>query len=335
MIRAIKQILEAFFWLTLSKILPAENLPLLWKLGRMVGGLSYRMSPARRKLIEMEMQLVFPKKSKAEIDQMVKNSFIDFCIAQIEELHFPVMNKENIDKMITLDGKKILDQALAKKKGVIAIHPHFGSYLLIIPALGYNDYKVNQVAARGNPPKKMLEKNPGFETKDGIRWVVYNHRLKNENNLPGDFIDMKSLRKIYEKAANNEIIAISGTGRGGQGFVPVQLCGRQALLANGPYRMSAKTGSVLLPMFTVRDKDSKHRLAIEQPIEIKDSSPEEVSRAAQQFADHLTNYINKYPEQFGMRLWRMRRNAHWDDHPFFIDYAHDDAWKKYCSEPDK
>ena len=335
MLRTVKELIVTIFWVFLTKLIPARNLNILWKLGKFVGKIFYYFSRERKQFIQSELRLIFPQMQEDEITELVKKSFIDYFKVQLEDLHFPVLNKENIGHLITLEHRDILDKALQKGKGVIALHPHFGSYLLIMPGLGYNGYKVNQIAARGNPSAKVLDENPTIEAKTGLRWITYKHRLKNENHLPVDFITVNSLKKLFVKTKKNEIIAVSGTGRIGQAFAPVTLCGRQALLTTGPFRIALKTGAVLLPMFVVRKKNNSHRLAIEPAIDIEKDNQQDLAMAAQKFADYLTRYITEFPEQFGMRLWRMKKNAPWDDHPFFIDNAVDDSWKKYVVDKDE
>lgn len=322
----IKHFLSATFWIVLSKILPKRGRGLYF-IGEVVGRCFYLFCTTRVKIMEEELGKIFPEKGPGEIRQIARKSTIDYCTSEVEQICFPSLSADNIDSLITIDGKQRLDDALALGKGVIAIQPHFGAYMLNLPVLGFNGYKVNQIALRGNPPPEIIEKVPEMERK-GFNRAAYEHRLtKFESSLPAEFINAKltlSMRKVHEKLKKNEIVAVSGTGRGGKKFVPVKLCGREALLSFGPFSLAMRSGAVLLPMFIVRDADMKNRMVIEEPIKIAaDGDRESIRLAVQEFADLMTDYLRRYPEHFGMRLWRMRAQAHYDDHPFFTDYPQD------------
>jgi len=325
MISRTKHLIEAFFWIFFSKMIPSRNLTALSSLGKFVGILFYLISYKRRRLLRHELKKTLPYLK--EFRKTVINSFINFASAEIEQLHYIHLNRSNISSLIEIKGKAYLDSALKKGKGVIAVHPHFGSCLLVLPALGYNGYKVNQIAARGNPPTKLLKKIPGMTRliRSGIQEKIYRYRLERfEDCLPAEFIppdSVAALRKVFKKLKKNEIIAIAGTGRVGDNFVPVNLCAREALFTSGPMKMAAQTGAVLLPMFVVKKDKVKHQLCIEKPIEITvNPSKEDLDRAVQEFADLSSRYIESHPDHFAMRLWRMRVEAFIDDHPFFTDY---------------
>ncbi len=324
MIANVKHFLNAIFWIVLSGILPKKRSVLLFT-GRTVGLFFYMFCRRRVAIIKSEFKKIFPDKGDCEIRKIARDSTIDYCINEIEQVCFQYLSTDNIDDFIEIQGKEVLDQALEARCGVVAVEPHFGAYMMNMPALGYNNYKVSQVAARGNPPPEMIKKIPGLERK-GLKKAVHHHRLnKFENLLPVEFIDIvynSSLRKVFDKLKANEIIAITGTGRGGTKFNRVKLCGREALLSTGPFNIAKRTGAALVPMFVVRGSDSKNRLVVENQIQIDlDGDEESLGLAVQEFADSLTKYIGEYPHHFGMRLWRMKVQAHYDDHPFFTDYT--------------
>lgn len=336
--RAVKHFLDFVFWGFVARMLPGGNLKFVFSLGRIIGRVFYVLAGKRKETITQELKLVLPEKSHDEIEDITKRTFLDFFMSQTEELHFPHLTPDNVDNLIKIEGREHLDAALEKGTGVIALHAHYGSYMLIMPALGYNGYKINQIAFRENPPPEIIAKMPECERK-GLDFLAHKLRCEHfQDCLPVNFINAvhaASLRAIFDRTKQNEIVAVAGDGRGAAGndpsnFVPVDLCGRQALLSTGGYRMAARTGAVLLPMFIVRQDDLSHRLVVHEPIDVKkDASVRELQGYAQSFADIFTDYIRRYPHHYALFFWRMRMNAHWDDHPFFPDYAVNDDWRKY------
>lgn len=324
-----------FFWLALGKCLPAKYLSFPYFLGKLSGFLAYQFGGNSKKMIADELKLIFPEKNEKNIQKIICSGYVDFYTSRLEQYHYPHLSKENVDNLITIEGQDLLEKALAKGKGVIALHPHFGSYLLIIPALGYNGYTVSQIALRGDAVSDGIVAEDAKLNRFG--WMAYQYRVTHfEDSLPGDFINVKNpiaMRKVFRKLKSNEVIAVSGTGRSGQRFLPVNLCNRQALLSTGPFEIGIHTGAVLLPMFVVRSTGRKHTLMIEPPIELDpDGGQPALLQAVQKFADHISAYIGRYPHQFALRLARMKRRAGWDDHPFFTDYAPGNKWKRHIEE---
>ena len=91
----------------------------------------------------------------------------------------------------------------------------------------------------------------------------------------------------------------------------VDFFGRPALTALGPHQLAARTGSVTVAGFIVREPDGKrHRILISPPIEPArlPKSPEEREAAAREFTQRFTNEIEhivrKYPDQW---MWMNRR----------------------------
>ena len=179
----------------------------------------------------------------------------------MEVLLFKSLNKRKIDQIINVTGLKKIDSVQSKNRGVILLISHFGSNKLVMPALGYRGYKINQIA--GNPKEwiRILGDELTPFSKN-----IFELELKNEQNLPAKFIYVfKSMRPIFNHLKNNEIVCMAIDGGGGTKKEKISFLGREAMISAGPFRISQKTGAAVLPAFVVRQEDDTHKLIIEDP----------------------------------------------------------------------
>ena len=92
------------------------------------------------------------KKSRQKISVIARKSIQLDIQRRVEELILPCLNKESIARLVTIEGEEYLKQAAAQQQGTIILLSHFGSFLTILPALGFKGYLVNQLG--GTPTLK-------------------------------------------------------------------------------------------------------------------------------------------------------------------------------------
>ena len=77
----------------------------------------------RQKEARKNIAIAFPRYSEARRELILKNSYIFFIRNTMQFLSFP---RSFQDADITVNGKKYLDEALSKKRGVILVTGYFG-----------------------------------------------------------------------------------------------------------------------------------------------------------------------------------------------------------------
>ncbi len=204
--------------------------------------------------------------------------------------------------MITIEGREHIESALAKGKGAIILLSHFGSYLMVLPALGFSGYRINQIGG-----------SPDLRHHRQIHKRIFESREKECSSLPVNFMrsdtDVKAVIRALQR---NELVAIAFDGREGKDWVEVPFLGRTAYVGQGPVRFAAMTGAAILPTFIVRNKDNSQRLIIEKPFDLErfDDKSRTVAVNLQKISAIFANYIQKYPSHFGMILSIHRHRAH-------------------------
>ncbi|MBN2570377.1 MAG: FAD-dependent oxidoreductase [Deltaproteobacteria bacterium] len=269
---------------------------------------AYKVQRGKRHVVREELIKSYGSAlDKEQIEQIVKNSFRLYVGFHVRDMYLSKITPKTVESYLPVEGIQYLDESLKKGKGAVIVNPHFGPYLLIMPALGHRGYKVNQIALHADTP-------------EGRTWLdqkVYDIKFANiQGRMPAKFINLAkraNVREAMRVLQKNEIVLLPSTGREGLGWVDVKFMNRTATLNTGAIKMAQSTGASLLPVFLVEEKPFA-RVIIEKPIVTEDRPIEEI---LQEYADLMSSYIERRPEHFCMYLHEMFIHRHWDDHPFF------------------
>lgn len=241
----------------------------------------------------------YPEKS---FWRMTLQSFEIYMKRNFENLFMGKLTADVTGEIIHIEGIEHLDSALKRGKGVILLLSHFGSFLLILPALGFRGYRINQI---GGPPQ-LKHHRP-------IHQRIFEMMEQEYNSLPVTFFRSdKSMYSVIRALKNNELVAVAFDGREGNKWVPVKFFGQTAFFAPGPVRLSRTTGATILPTFIIRQRDNTHKLVIERPFELKDDGATNegfLSANIQRLAEVFEGYITRYPCHFGVIFQRTRERA--------------------------
>jgi len=272
-----------------------------------------------RKSMHDELSIIFYSKySDEEKKSIIRRAFTIMAKNQLEVLLFKSLNKKRSELMITVEGLEKIDDALSRGHGVILLIAHFGANKLVMPALGYRGYKINQVA--GNPTEwtRILGKELSAFSKK-----IFEMEFENEQYLPAKFIYVfKSMKPIFKSLKDNEIVCIAIDGGGGTKKEEINFLGRKAMVSAGPFRIAERTESPVLPAFVVRQHDDTHLLIIEDPIQAEPNFDGEKANVNKlhNFMNILEKNVEQHPCHYAFRLARARMLCRKDPVPFFKDY---------------
>ena len=313
--RIFKKILIILLWYPLRVFIKASPLYLTYLLGLVGGHLLYLLSREKQNIMAKELGLIMPDKSIAEIKEIVKGSFKNYCLSEIEVLLYPDLNSRYIEKNVIIKGKEYLDKALLRGKGVLLFQAHFGAFQMIMPSIGYSGYKMSQISASAS----IWKDNKATD----IQGKIFDIKANHEYSLPVHHISVRSsLRPAFRALANNEIVGITVDGGGGKKIVPVKFLKREANFQQGGATMASMTDAAIVPAFIITEKGLKHRLIIHPPIKVDDkfNKKERIEHIMQEFAGILEKYVYKYPTHYGYSLYLRRERACLDPYPFFQDH---------------
>ncbi len=239
------------------------------------------------------------EKISQEIDQIFKSCFWNVSQGMMELMYY-MEHPQWISKMSYFDGKEHLDRALQKGHGVIAVSAHFGNFPLMLLRCVQEGYKTSAII-RPARDEEMEKYFLNLRTKLGLTTIY---------SQPRKVCVDQSLRALR----NNELLFIPlDQNFGSAAGVFVDFFGEKAATATGPVVFAMRTTAPIVPMFIIRESDDRHRIIIEEPLEIeyRDSDKETLEFNTAKITKVIERYIRKYPQEWGWmhRRWKSRPSA--------------------------
>lgn len=275
-----------------------RTLPRNWLYGfaDILSALAYRAAVKQRKIALDSLGMAFGLDlGVKEREGIARECFRNMARSGVELLYI-LERPELAGDIAIIEGRQNLDQALSLGKGVIVVSAHFGNFPLALTCLRRQGYRVNVILRRMRDAQveEFLEKR---RRKIGISFI---------HSMPRTACVDSSLKALR----NNELLFIQLDQNFGTAGVFVNFFGREAATATGPVVLALRTGSPIVPLFIVRGKDNRHKIIIEEPLEIekKDTQEETLRFNIQKITSVIEFYIRKYPQEWGWihRRWKSR-----------------------------
>ena len=279
-----------------------RNLP-YWAVRAMSRGLlltAFLLLKRMRKFAMETLTLALGKeKSRQELERICKQCFLNLGKGFIELSYF-VWHPKMITQKMTFRSKsqEYLDAALKENKGVVAVTAHFGNFSLMFAYLAQMGYPTNAIM-RPSRDEKLEKPLLALRNKIGLKTI---------HSAPKHVCVSRTLHALRD----NEIVLIPlDQNHGSKAGVFVEFFGRPSGTAVGPVIFAMRTGSPILPIFTVRSGEDTHEVIVEPHfyLETKSSDEETIQFNIQKITTIIERYIRQYPQEWG---WMHRR---WKSQP--------------------
>jgi len=256
-----------------------------------VSDVRYAFVPRDRRFVGGNLQVIFPGKSARQIRRLRIRTFRNFAKYLVDFFRFEKLDKEFIHKNVRLENLKIIEQALARGKGVILVTAHLGNWELGGAAAALAGYPFLAVAL----PHKNKEINDFFDGRRNSKGITV---------APLG----KAVRSCLDHLKANKIVVLVGDRDFAEnGGVYLDFFGRKARFPEGPAAFALKTGAAILPTFMLRNPDDSFTLRIEKPLEFTPSGNKEkdIQELMYKYIRVFEEYIRRYPDQWYMfrRFW--------------------------------
>lgn len=255
-----------------------------------IGSLAFYAARKYAKVTLENLRSVFGgEKTEDEIQRIARGVFRNIARNAVELVRFPKITKENIDSILTIEGKDILDRGYSKGKGIVLVTGHIGNWEIMAIAL-------------------RIKGCPGVAVGKRIyfhKYDEYLNSLRRHHDVHIVYRD-ESPRKILKLLKSNNLVGIvADQDVDSVEGVFVNFLGRKAYTPAGPAVLAKATGAPLIPVVMIRD-GRRHRLIVNEPIELADTGNKEADMVTntQRWSDVLESYIRKYPDQW---VWMHRR----------------------------
>ncbi|MBU4305257.1 MAG: mitochondrial fission ELM1 family protein, partial [Candidatus Omnitrophica bacterium] len=270
----------------LSRVLPVN---LMLKLGRMLGTGAYHLLRKRRTVALANLKAAFGSKyDDKQRRKIVRKVFENLALNFTELLLVPRFDKRYFDTHVHLEHMERVDEALSQNRGIIFLTAHFGNWEISSITAALYGYKMF-VLGREQKPLFLNELINRHRAKTGCRPI-------NKGMI---------IREMVKSLKENGIIGMLGDQSGRTGN-QMDFFGRPVFMAEGAFRIAAKTGAVILPAFALRKGLNFHYIEVEKSLldGRKQPTEKEIEGAMMGYRDLLMRHISAHPEQW---MWVNKR----------------------------
>ncbi len=269
--------------------------PATWLgVGRGLGSLLHLLAGKHRRIARANLRFAFGDTlSEEDIERIIRDNVRQFGMIGQEFVRFMQpygTTAEMVDASVTVEGEEHLQAARAKSRSVILLGAHFGNWEIghLYYARHYN--RLNFIVRRID--NLLVEQvRYGYNTALGVNILYKENGLKEA---------IQHLRK------GEDLVIFADQNAGRREGISALFFGHPSTSLYIAPSLAQKYRIPLLPMFTVREKDShRHRLVFLPEIPISSEHPkEDIASLVRRQNEAMEQIISRYPDHW---LWFHRR----------------------------
>jgi KDO2-lipid IV(A) lauroyltransferase len=238
--------------------------------GARLGNVARRVIRGRDRLAMRNLRRVFPEKSEAERRRILNDCWRHFGRETLDGIRMQHLSPEEIAARCPIVRPEVLDEALARGRGVLLMSGHYGGWE--VGGLAVMS-RVRHVLTVARPLDNEYLERDLARIRERTGTEVLDRR--------------RAARALYKALSNNEVVIllVDQAVQPREGVIAPFL-GVPAWTTDAPARMALRLGSTIVIAFCIPD-GLRHRLEFEEPIHIEDLSDGEKEPVA------LTGRINE------------------------------------------
>jgi KDO2-lipid IV(A) lauroyltransferase len=292
----IKHIVEYIFFQAIAFIVQRLPLHFVHKTGFALARLAYPFLKSRRNVALQNLRHAFPEMGESKRRQIAFRSFQSVSVTFLELLWYPNLTKIRIKQRVHIENIELLKQLQEKKKGIVFLTAHYGSWELATQAITvYSDSPVCTIA---KPQANLLVDRIITRWRElfGLKIVAMGI----------------SIREILRTLQEGGIVALAADQSAPKESVTVIFFGRNVPTFQGPAIFSLKTGAPIILGCTVRQEDGNYTMRfVHVPSDdlngVSDKNIYELTRRQVHMTEAI---IRQHPEQW---MWMHKRWKHVQD----------------------
>jgi phosphatidylinositol dimannoside acyltransferase len=189
---------------------------------------------------------------------------------------------DQVEQMVSADGREHVDQALAAGRGAILALPHMGSWDMAGALGGVWRYPIVAVAER--MPGSLDDEVVSNRSRHGLRVVP---------------LDRSAARQIYRALDAGSLVALLCDLPHGPGMIEVEFFGRRAMVPAGPAAIACRRGCPVLPGFVRRLAPGRYHIHVDPPIDPPGGRGREAEATLMRAVlERFERFIREYPDQW-------------------------------------
>jgi KDO2-lipid IV(A) lauroyltransferase len=235
--------------------------------------------------------------SESELRELNTKVVMHFAQMIFEAPHILRLKHTNLEKYVVFENKEIFLSAMEKGRGVFLLTAHFGNWELMSAAASLKFAHKGAVIAR---PIDFL---PAERLINQLRSRFGNKIIPKQ----------RAMRRVLKAAKENVAIGfLMDQNVDWYEGVFVQFLGRPACTNKGLALLALRTGTPVIPMFSVRQEDGRYRIIFGREVELVRTGDKtrDLEENTQLFCEIIERYVRRYPDQW---FWFHRR---WKTRPY-------------------
>ncbi len=251
----------------------------------------YLLRKPRRIALENLHLALGSEKSAEEIKQICRESFKNIGRDMMETSRCLEYEDSYFKKLVRLEGKEYLDQALTRGKGVIALSAHLGNFPLMSARLVNEGYPLSIVARESKNPK-IVKSIASLKEIVGIESIPIKPK-------------MICIARCLKALKENRILMLQIDINAPVTEAWVDFFGYLVPTFKGPVVFSFRMGAPIIPMFITR-KHRYHKIIIHPlfDLTITGDRQQDITSNTARLTKIVEAVIREYPEQW---WWGHRR----------------------------
>ena len=233
--------------------------------------------------------------SGAELIELNGRIVAHFAQMLFEFPHILRLNRTNLDRYVVFDNEDALNQAIKKGRGGFILTGHFGNWELMSAAMALRFDAEGGVVVRPadfEPVDRLLT---SLRSRFGTEVIAKRRAMKKllaakkENRVVGILLDQNV--DWYEGV-----------------FVP--FLGKSACTNKGLALVALRTGSPVIPAFSVRQPDGRYRIFFEDEVPLLRTGDKimDIEENTALFTRIIGKYVSRYPDHWFWfhKRWKTR-----------------------------
>lgn len=248
--------------------------------GYLLGFLVQYFFPDRRRIVMNNLKYAFPEKKEQEKMQIARKVWRNIGITAAEFVKIQQLTCSNLSQYIKIYGEEYLKKSLENGKGCILFSAHFCNWEIVHAALSLKGYSILAIA-------RPLE-NPLVDRLVNLIRESTGTKIILAKNSAGKALNwLRTKRLLYvlldQRITENEVY--------------VNFLNRPAATTSIVALLARRTGTAVIPIYSIRKEDGKIEIYVEEPLKIKMSNNirENTLLNTVIFSRIIENWIKKYP----------------------------------------
>lgn len=188
---------------------------------------------------------------EARAEQIANDSLKRFGRMIVEVMRFPLLNKDNINELVKVEGLEYLDAAYKLNKGVIMATGHYGNWELLGATVALHGYPMLSITRKQN--NSHMDKFINEYRQLVGQKVAYNRGESGLLAISRMLREKHLLGVLYDQDTNDD-------------GVEINLFGKKSVIPLGAAALSRIYGSPILPIFLHNNEDGTCTAKIYPPL---------------------------------------------------------------------